>query len=119
MGKIINLIDQRFGFWIVIAVAPKGKSNQTQWLCKCECNLEKIISSNSLRTGNSTSCGCNHVPNLINEKFDKLTVISQSKYKKDRRYWDCLCNCGNTIIVSTYNLRNKNIISCKNCKSKI
>lgn len=114
MGKFINLIDQRFGFWRVIGQEVKNYNGQTQWLCQCDCGTKKIITSNSLRTGNSTSCGCNHSPNLIGKKFGNLLVIN-TDHSKGRKYWMCQCDCGKTIIAPTYKLRDKTITSC-GCK---
>jgi hypothetical protein len=113
MGKLVNLSGQRFGFWIVKNRGINTESGHAQWLCVCECSKEKLVTSNSLRTGNSTSCGCNHTPNLISQKFGKLKVLSLfSSEDKNRRYWSCQCKCGNIIIVSTYKLREKLVKSC-------
>ena len=113
MGKLINLTDQRFGFWIVIKLIGKNKSGQTEWLCQCDCGTQKNVTTNSLRTGNSTSCGCNHAPNLINEKFGNLLVLSRDTAKNTgRRYWVCRCDCGKKVSVSSYQLRNNITTSC-------
>jgi hypothetical protein len=113
MGKLINITDQRFGFWVVKARGDNAKNGHTQWLCVCECGNEKLVTSNSLRSGNSTSCGCNHTPDLVGQKFGKLKVIQlEVSEDKTRRYWLCQCKCGNTITVSTYKLREKYTTSC-------
>lgn len=113
MGKMIDLVGTRFGFWLVKERGKNSKTGQTQWLCVCECKKEKLVTSNSLRSGNSTSCGCNHKPDLVGETFGRLTVKSLSSSSKNgRRYWLCVCDCGKEIMVSTYSLREKHIISC-------
>jgi hypothetical protein len=113
MGKFIDIKGQRFGFWVVLERADKNKNGQIRWLCQCECGGHKLVTTNSLRTGNSTSCGCNHTPNLVDQKFGKLTVIKQDESKnKGRRYWLCQCECNNFITVNTYQLRNGYVISC-------
>ena len=112
MGKLINLAGQRFGFWVVKSRETNTKSGQVQWLCKCECGKEKTVTSNSLRTGNSTSCGCNHVPDLTNKCFGQLTVTGLSSTKNGRRCWHCKCSCGKELIISTYSLREGHITSC-------
>lgn len=48
--------------------------------------------------------------NLIGKKYNKLSVICLNKNKTEeqgRNYWSCLCNCGNTTIVSTGDLVKK------------
>lgn len=55
---------------------------------------------------------------LTKQQFGRLTVISLNKYCKVRRkrYWNCLCSCGNTAVVPTSNLRNSHSTSC-GCKT--
>lgn len=114
MGKLIDLTGKRFGFWMVLSRASNNKSGQVQWKCCCECGAEKLVTANSLRSGNSTSCGCNHAPDLTGEVFGRLSVISLNKTSidKSRRRWNCLCSCGQKVIVSTYKLREKITTSC-------
>ena len=52
------------------------------------------------------------VKDITGEKFGKLTVIKFSHIKKYRSNWECLCECGNTKIVATPNLRNGDTKSC-------
>ena len=113
MNKLIDLEGQRFGFWLVLKRDINNKSGHAQWRCQCDCGSIKSVTSNSLRTFNSTSCGCNHTPNLIGKKFGKLKVISlHASENKSRRFWDCQCKCGSKITVSTYQLREDIVKSC-------
>lgn len=51
--------------------------------------------------------------NLIGERFTKLTVISISTIKKNNcNHWNCKCDCGKEIVVSTGNLLSGNSPSC-------
>ena len=112
MGKLIDLSNKRFGFWLALKPGSKSKSGQTQWLCQCECGIKKEITSNSLRSGNSTSCGCNHAPDLTNLVFGDLTVLNLESHNDGIRKWNCKCSCGNNTIVNTYKLRQNIITSC-------
>lgn len=53
-----------YGRWKVIKALGKRKTGKrhydTFWLCECSCGSGKTgeVSSNALKTGNSTSCGC-------------------------------------------------------------
>lgn len=51
---------------------------------------------------------------LTEQKFGRLTVIKRvEKQNKTRSaYWLCQCECGNTTIVSSPNLKNKHAMSC-------
>ena len=51
-----NLLGQRFGRWLVIAEAPSV--SRTQWLCRCDCGVEKNVLTIHLTRGKSVSCGC-------------------------------------------------------------
>jgi hypothetical protein len=112
MGKLIDLTNQRFGFWVVIKRGVDSAAGQTCWLCKCECGKVKEVSSNSLRSGNSTSCGCNNIPDLTNIEFGKLKVLELDSHINGVRKWLCVCLCGKQIVVNTYRLRENITTSC-------
>jgi hypothetical protein len=119
MGKLKDLTGERFGFWIVKSMGPKNINGKIQWLCQCECGTEKLVEANSLRSCNSTSCGCNHNPNLINNRFGKLLVIDQINDKNNsRRHWLCQCDCTNLVTLTTNQLKNLKFVSCKKCESQ-
>lgn len=48
---------------------------------------------------------------LTNQRFGRLLVLRESD-SKNRIAWECLCDCGNTVIVTTTGLRNKGTKSC-------
>lgn len=55
-------------------------------------------------------------PNLIGERFGKLTVIEQVPSDKcGNRKWRCLCDCGGEHIATTGNLRSGRTTNC-GCK---
>lgn len=61
--KIIDLTGKKFGKLTVVERAedhltPKGK-RQLKWLCQCECGKQVAVVGSSLRSGATTSCGCN------------------------------------------------------------
>lgn len=48
-------------FWRLIAISDAGirtSNRSAMWLCHCDCGKEIVISSASLRTWRSKSCGC-------------------------------------------------------------
>lgn len=53
-----NRVGQTFGRLTVIEYAGKDNFHHSRWLCKCECGNKKIISSHSLTSGTTVSCGC-------------------------------------------------------------
>lgn len=58
MGKRIDLTGQRFGRLTVVSFSHKDLNKNSYWNCVCDCGNEKIILAGSLRSGDSTSCGC-------------------------------------------------------------
>lgn len=58
MNNFIDLTGQKFGRLTVIKKVGCSKNKSILWLCKCDCGNEVVVTSNNLRTGNSTSCGC-------------------------------------------------------------
>ena len=135
MAKALNLIGQRFGRLTVIRNAkpeekPKdknGKPKPRTWcVCKCDCGNEIITMATSLNTGNTTSCGCYQKEkasqlktiDLIGKKFGKLTVIGLAKRDTKLR-WNCVCECGNQIIVSSNELLNRHRTTCGECYNNI
>ena len=66
ISKLKDLVGQKIGRWTVLQIADKNKWGKSQWLCRCECGNEKIVSSSSLVNGKSKSCGCYHRDVLIN-----------------------------------------------------
>lgn len=59
MGKLIDLTGRKFGRLTVIKKGEKVKHGKpAKWLCKCDCGNELFVTSYSLRSGNTKSCGC-------------------------------------------------------------
>jgi hypothetical protein len=55
---IIDITGQSFGRLTVLHFAGQATDRHVLWLCRCACGTEKIIKSNSMRSGLSLSCGC-------------------------------------------------------------
>ena len=43
---------------------------------------------------------------LTGKKFGNLTVISRAENKGKSVAWNCVCDCGNSVIVTGSNLKN-------------
>lgn len=53
------------------------------------------------------------VIDLVGQKFGRLTVLSMSdKHTSSGTHWNCICDCGNTTVVSGTNLRSGRTRSC-------
>mgnify|MGYP007070112635 CR=1 FL=1 len=56
----INMLGKKFGHLTVIDRDGSDQRGEAKWLCECDCeNKTKIsILGSNLRTGHTTSCGC-------------------------------------------------------------
>jgi hypothetical protein len=87
MGKFVDLTGQKFGNWVVksfIETREVGKSKVKKafWLCECQCEKKTIreIPTDSLKSGNSISCGCYK---------NKILVERSTKHGFARRGKNC------------------------------
>jgi hypothetical protein len=48
----------------------------------------------------------------IGNKYTRLTVINRAENKDKKAMWNCVCDCGNTKVVSGTHLRTKHVVSC-------
>lgn len=58
MKKTIDLTGKIYGKLRVVKKAGRNKDYRVMWLCQCECGNTKIVASNQLQLGRTTSCGC-------------------------------------------------------------
>ena len=106
MGNFEDLTRKKFNLLTVIKQVEKDKYGNVQWLCRCECGGEKIVTSHNLLKNMVKSCGCIKCKSLIGLKFGKLTILQldhietkkvNNKIKKEE-FYKCLCDCGNITI---------------------
>ncbi|QQX25935.1 hypothetical protein [Heyndrickxia sporothermodurans] len=106
----------------------KKEVNKRRWLCQCDCGNQLPVITDSLRNGNTKSCGCNknewisekNSPDLTGKRFSKLKVLRRNleKTNNNHTFWECQCDCGNTTVVDSSNLISGNTKSC-GCLSPI
>lgn len=115
-GKDIS--GQKFGKLTVVKMICQNESKQNIWECVCECGNIKTVYTKQLTSGHTRSCGClQNAKDLTGKTFGRLKVIGRSEDKvdcKQRRYvsWECICECGNTVFVTTNCLKSGNTSSC-------
>lgn len=112
MPPTIDLTGQVFGKLTVIRrngiIYP-----QAAWLCQCECGNTSTVRGQSLRIGDTTSCGCNNVArDLTGQTFGLLTVQSRAPNRDGNVMWACTCACGGSIDFRADRLLDKYMSSC-------
>jgi len=87
------------------------KRKSRQFLFKCDCGKEKVISLNDVRNGNTKSCGC-HLMNIIsNNKYGfKHGFEGTLTYNS---YMSMLLRCNDTKHEHYYNYGGRGITVCK------
>ena len=58
MSKLIDLTGQRFGQLRITSQAGSSKEGRVMWNCLCDCGKQPIVRGDSLRNGDTKSCGC-------------------------------------------------------------
>ena len=88
-AKLIDLTGQVYERLTVIKrvddyISPSG-SHQVQWLCKCKCGKEVIVTGNNLKNGNSKSCGCYN-----RELLPKINSTHNASNTRLYHIWICM-----------------------------
>lgn len=129
MPPLIDITGKRFGRLKVLGLASRDHG-YVLWLCRCHCGKELKVSTSSLRTGNTRSCGClsretsselckKRAKDMrIGSRFGHLVVIGKSRKKlySHGTCWLCRCDCGKRIVCWGTRLRNGNHKHC-GCKT--
>src|SRR5207249_3571477 len=55
--RFVDRTGQRFARLTVMSLARRVRTH-TLWLCQCDCGNEVEVRADSLKTGNTQSCGC-------------------------------------------------------------
>ena len=107
--QTIDISGQRFGRLVALRSTEQRKGTCIVWECRCDCGNTVYATSSELRYSKVLSCGClpkEHVygnpRQLKGQRFGKLTVVSQTELRKHGYIvWECKCDCGNTVNVSS------------------
>lgn len=118
-----DILGKRFGRLVVQALDTT--KTKAYYICKCDCGNEVVVIRNSLLDGMTRSCGCLHRDRcssddswFINKKFNKLTVIDFAYIKNHRKYYRCICDCGNLTVSRGSDLKNGHKKTCGKCKKE-
>jgi len=90
VSKLKNLIGMKFGR-LTVADRAENDGRNIRWNCICECGGKAICRTSSLLSGNSKSCNCLSVDNLIK----RSTTHGQSKTKIYTQWSDMKNRCNN------------------------
>lgn len=89
--NLIDLTGQRFGNLVVL---EKNKSEKTSngstkvyWKCLCDCGNQCIVAGQSLKSGNTQSCGC--IKSFGEQKISKMLSNANISYEREKIFKNC------------------------------
>lgn len=125
-SKTIDIVKDLGG--IKTCCFYEEQKGQTSWLCQCDCGNKTVVTTGSLTSENTKSCGCNKEfkpvetikklkEDLTGKIFDHLTVVKFAGYDhcgcRHYRKWLCRCDCGAEKEIREIALKRKdNVKSC-------
>lgn len=80
-GRFVDLTGERFGKLTVV------KRVKSMWLCRCDCGRQCEVRSDSLKNGNTKSCGCLRSSKTVLSRTQKSltykgTTLTLSEWSK-------------------------------------
>lgn len=85
-----DLSGRKFGEWTAIKRLEDRHTDSgnrvQQWLCRCSCGKEGIVTRHGLVYGGSTSCGHGRTVSLLEEYTQKYLNEHDWKYEHQRKY---------------------------------
>lgn len=107
MGKIIDLVGQKFGRLTVQSYSHKSK--RAYWNCVCECGNLRKVDTTSLRGGNSKSCGCL----LRDVTIERSTTHGRAKTPEYISWQAAITRCYNKLQKTYYRYGGRGITMCE------
>lgn len=120
-------VGQRFGSLVVVNPDGGLRNRYRQVICKCDCGRDHSVRITLLVNGVSKSCGCGRGKaekkplarkpvkrDLTGAIYGRLSVTGDSGERNPQRrvLWDCLCDCGERVKVTTSSLERGITSSC-------
>ena len=120
MRKINDLTGKRFGKLVAERFMGIVK-HKGMWECLCDCGRKRVFPQGALISGHTVSCGCikgSKTKDLSGLRFGSLIVKRLSEVIMSRPKFECLCDCGKTVIVDMYHLIDRHTTSCGCSRSR-
>lgn len=120
--KLEDISGKRFGRLVVLERVYTEKKD-TRWKCICDCGSYTEATTQNLKRGKVTSCGCyrkevtssTKFKDITGQVFGQLTAIRKIESNKKGTVWECQCSCGNFRNVVIDKLTGGLIKSCTSC----
>lgn len=103
---------QRFGRLVAVARAENNRFGRARWECRCDCGSKSVVTADSLRSGDTQSCGCLHRERLRAIKLIHGLSSSSGPSKIYRVWTDMRKRCNNENDESYKNYGKRGITVC-------
>ena len=113
-----DLRGMRFGNLVPIRWLRGG-----MWECLCDCGNKTIVDTRNLKSGHTTSCGCQrrtskNFVDMTGYENEHLVVLNKAGSVGNVAYWECQCKrCGRLFVTRGSNIRFGYTKSCGCLKS--
>lgn len=100
--KVVDITGQVFNYWTAIRRVDHSKFSE--WICRCNCGIEKTIQLSSLKTGTSKSCGCMRKPlDIYDKRMKSIWMGMKSRcYNKNQPMYKYYGGRGIKILWGSY-----------------
>lgn len=114
--RIDDLTGKKFGRLTVIKENGRtnGKRKLVKWICRCECGNIVERTGKALKTSKNSGCdNCKFIrEDLTGKRYGKIKVLSMKGHENGTIIWNCVCDCGKELEVSTGRLNSGHVQSC-------
>ncbi|MCL2775547.1 MAG: AP2 domain-containing protein [Oscillospiraceae bacterium] len=114
--KMNDITGRKFGNLTAVKPTDRRCRKAVVWECKCDCGQITYESVVHLLKGNQLSCGCLPLGNykdLTGKRFGRLVALKATSERiRNSVVWECLCDCGKTVKVSSSHLKQGATNSC-------
>lgn len=117
MTAMIDLTGKRFGAWTVLEISPIRTSPHSDWICRCDCGVTRVVRGQPLRNGSSTSCGCESSENMSKRKLRPDSPPQPIKDPEKRAWHSMNTRCSPNNKANRRNYYDRGIRVCERWKS--
>lgn len=113
-----DLTGRVSGKLTVVRITDIRAGKDIKWECICECGNTTYVAGSDLRGNKTKSCGCSRIEkaaSLVGMRYGMLTVTAITKNQNNHTRLVCLCDCGNTKLLTYISLVHHEHKSC-GCK---
>jgi hypothetical protein len=108
-----NLTSKRFGRLVALKFHSRTAGRHHRWLCICDCGNHVVVTANSLRTGNTQSCGCFNLQRIK----ERRTTHGLYKHPLYKIWLNIMSRCNNPNSVNFSYYGGRGIAVCERWQS--